>query len=202
MATRNWGTRLITGLAILLAISFFGSALFKLLAFSATAEQFERFGYEPWFVGVTIVVELFAATLLLFRSTRYWGATLIIITMVAAMLSHLKADEPQEMIAPLILFLVACVVAWSGPVSRADESSSASDAPARNDQPLWLSLAQQVGGMVLCVVGIYVGIICVFGNEPLLVEHRLLRWAGMALGFGAAFFGITLVNSTHKDAAA
>ena len=196
-ATRSWGDRVVTILAILLAICFFASGVFKLVSYSAAVEQFERFGYAPWFVVVAAVIEVAAAVLLLFRGTRYWGASLVITTMIAAMLSHLKVDEPQEMVPPLVLMILAMIVAWSGPTPATEAEEDRASKPS---EPLVVTICKQVCGAVLCVVGIYVGVICVFGNEPLLIQYPLLRWGGMVLGFGAAFGGIAMFNGPQKEA--
>ena len=39
----------------------------------------------------------------------------MVITMIGAMLSHLKADEPSEMIPPLILMIMASAITWIAP---------------------------------------------------------------------------------------
>ncbi len=117
---------IVSGVSYFLCVVFVLSGFYKLFAWNAAVEQFEQFGYAPWFVIVTVLVEIMAAVLVAWPLTRYWGATLIVITMIAAMFSQLKADDPVGMLAPFIFFLLANVVTWYGPLKRPDQESEAS----------------------------------------------------------------------------
>ncbi len=120
-------------LAVLLAVMLGAVGVFHLVRYQATVEQFARFGYEPWFVFVTVAVELATAVLLVPPRTRPYGTTMSIVTLIAAMLSHLKAEQPAGMLWPLVPFILACVLAWIGPVDS-DQQEEGADATVAGKQ--------------------------------------------------------------------
>jgi len=196
--THKWDVHVVTSLSYFLTVVFVGAALYKVFAWSEAVDQFERFGYASWFVGVTIIVELVAAALVAIPLTRYWGASLIIVTMIAAMLSHLKADEPGEMIAPLILLILATVVTWFGPL-KPSEAESQHDQSTTEDgaKPTPSQIAKQLVGFVLLLCGIYVGAIALFGQPPW-QKQFVLDLAVTGIMFALAGFGYSLLMSKPK----
>jgi uncharacterized membrane protein YphA (DoxX/SURF4 family) len=199
---RQWDDVAVVILSYLLAVVFTGAAFYKLFAWSRTVEQFERFGYEPWFIFVTVLVELAAALLIAMRVTRYWGASLIIVTMIAAMLSHLKADEPGEMVAPLVLLILASVVTWLGPLKPAEEERHTSEAKGGDSKKISNEfLLKQIGGLILFVFGIYIGAIALLGSPPWR-GNTFLNALICVLAFASAGFGYSLLTSKPKSDAA
>lgn len=160
--------------SILLAVVFAGAAIFKVVSWSSTVEEFERFGYEPWFIWVTVLVELIAAGLIISSHPmiKSWGTTLITITMVAAMLSHLKADEPVGMISPLIVMMMGIFVAWYGPMKPSEEELARErerNGPAPETAG---EIAKYYGAIVVTFVAGYFGIVYLIGQGPFIHDGR------------------------------
>ncbi len=190
-------------LAWALALVMAAAAVMKLAMFRSTVAQFEQFGYEPWFIYVTVLVELLGAGLTIVPVTRYYGASLIALTMLGAMLSHLKADQPSEMIVPFVLFVVALCVSWSHPAPIKSESQDANaDSP---DQPhdhktdpsarRWKNLAM-IGAMV--VVG-YLSLLLLFGEELWLHNRVLLRRFGAMVGIVVFLVLMSAISEPPTD---
>ncbi len=182
---------LVTALSILLAVTFVGGAIYKVVNYSGTAEQFERFGYEPWFVWVTVLVELTAGVLVLIPhpQTRSWGTTLIIVTMIAAMLSHLKADEPREMIPPLVVMIMAMVVAWYGPLKPSDAELAKKEKERRERHPATAQdIVKQCAGFVLMLVSGYLALVGAMGRS-FFTNNRMLNIFTVSIFLALAFVG-------------
>jgi len=196
--TPKWDDRVASFLSYFLTLVFVGAALYKVFAWSDAVAQFERFGYEPWFIMVTVVVELAAAVLIAIPLTRYWGASLIIVTMIAAMLSHLKANEPGEMISPLIFLILASAVTWLGPLKPGEAESQSAKSTAEPEEKMTTALlAKQLGGLVMLLCGIYVGAIALLGHPPW-QKNFVLDLAITGLMFALAGFGYSLLMSKPK----
>ena len=83
-----------TVLSVLLAAGFifvFGGP--KVMPGEETIANFVRWGYPPWFVTVTGAIEVLGGILLLIPKTRFYGAALLVATMVGAILTHIGAGE-------------------------------------------------------------------------------------------------------------
>ena len=113
MANGKWKGIAITVLSILLALAFLMAGGSKLAGSEQMVQGFEHWGYPSWFLYVTGAVEVLSAILLLIPSTRFYGAALLVCTMVGAVLTHLKAGETAMLGAPLVLGILAAVVTWS-----------------------------------------------------------------------------------------
>ena len=106
-------SRLLAIASYVVAALFLLTGSAKFLMGQASLDQFEGWGYPPWFAYVTGALELAAAVLLAIRSTRFYGAVLGAVIMIGAALTHIK--EPEIGLLPLgIPMLAACVwIAWS-----------------------------------------------------------------------------------------
>jgi uncharacterized membrane protein YphA (DoxX/SURF4 family) len=106
-------TKLLTILAFILAALFLMTGSAKFLMGQASLDQFEGWGYPPWFAYVTGALEITAGILLILRRTRFYGAALGVVIMVGAAITHIK--EPEVGLLPLgIPMLAACSwIAWS-----------------------------------------------------------------------------------------
>lgn len=101
-------------LQILLGLGFliFGFSKFNS---PQMVEGFKHFGYPGWFRIFTGVVEVVAAILLFIGiwNTTFaaWGGLLIVVTMIGAILTHIKIkDTLQGMMMPIILFILGLIV--------------------------------------------------------------------------------------------
>jgi putative oxidoreductase len=102
---------------VLLAVAFLGAGGSKLAGTPMHAENFARWGYPLWFLYVTGAIEVVAALLVLVPRTATLGAGLVFGTMVGAVLTHLKAGETSQVVAPLILLGLGVIVG----LARRDE---------------------------------------------------------------------------------
>lgn len=100
------------GLAVLLAVFFLMGAAGNILALGEIPADYARWGFPIWFRFVTGVVELTAAILLLWPSTRFSGAAVGLLVMGAACATVIFHGEVGRAIAPLVVFAVCAVVAW------------------------------------------------------------------------------------------
>jgi uncharacterized membrane protein YphA (DoxX/SURF4 family) len=82
---------------------FFGFA--KVVGKPDKVELFNRLGYPIWFMKLIGFSELAAAVCLLFPPTRPFSIGLSAIILVGAIVSHIRAKEPKEAMAPTFVFL-------------------------------------------------------------------------------------------------
>ncbi|MFY4775746.1 DoxX family protein [Metabacillus sp. RGM 3146] len=103
-------------LQIILVVAF---VLFGFMKFGKQmGEEFERFGYSAWCRIVTGLVELVAAVLLIAgfwnKTSLAWGALLISLTMIGAVITHLKVkDSFSKYASPLVLLIIGLIVLFS-----------------------------------------------------------------------------------------
>jgi putative oxidoreductase len=103
-------------LSILLALVFLLAGGSKLLNPEMHFQDFEEWGYAPWFVSVVGVIEVVGGVVLLapfarFSSkTRFYGAMLLAVDMLGATATHLKAGQMNRFPVPLVLCIA---VSWS-----------------------------------------------------------------------------------------
>ncbi len=103
----------------LLALAFLGAASGKLLGKPEMVALFEAVGIGQWFRYFTGLVEITGAVLIVVPRTKFFGAALLSIVMVVAVLTHLFIlHNPPT--AAAVLLVLAGVVAWTrrGDVTR------------------------------------------------------------------------------------
>ena len=101
-------------LALLLALAFLGAGGSKLAGDAMHVANFDRWGYPSWFMYVTGLIEVVAALLILLPKTRFYGAALLVPTMIGAILTHIVGgDGLDTIIAPLVLLALVGFVAWT-----------------------------------------------------------------------------------------
>jgi putative oxidoreductase len=102
-----------------LALAFLGAASGKLLGKPEMVALFEAVGIGQWFRYVTGLLELAGALLILVPRTKFFGAALLSVVMVGAVLTHLFILHNAPT-APGVLLVFAGVVAWArrGEVKR------------------------------------------------------------------------------------
>ncbi len=74
--------------------------------------EFQTFSYPLWFMTVTGTLEVIGAVAVLVPRTALWGAGLLVCIMVGALISHLTHDQSGMIGLPLVLLILALVVAW------------------------------------------------------------------------------------------
>jgi uncharacterized membrane protein YphA (DoxX/SURF4 family) len=96
----------------LLALAFVGAASGKLLGKPEMVALFEAVGVGQWFRYVTGLLELTGALLIVVPRTKFFGAALLSVVMVGAVLTHLFILHNAPTAAAVLLVL-AGVVAWA-----------------------------------------------------------------------------------------
>jgi putative oxidoreductase len=99
-------------LQALLALAFVGAASGKLLGKPEMVALFETVGVGQWFRYVTGLMELTGALLIVVPRTKFFGAALLSVVMVGAVLTHLFILHTAPT-APVVLLVLAGVVAWA-----------------------------------------------------------------------------------------
>ncbi|MGG3471496.1 DoxX family protein [Neobacillus pocheonensis] len=106
------------GLAVI-ALIFIQAAVLKLMGVQAMIEVFNKLGYPAWFRIVIGILEISGAIALLIRSSSRYGAILLALIMIGAMISSLVKGASGEAIVPVImLFLLVWIAVVRGPVNR------------------------------------------------------------------------------------
>ena len=96
---------------IALATMFLFAGGSKLAGAPAMVTLFAAIGLGQWFRYFTGAVEISAAVALLIPSAAPFGALLLIATMIGAAMANLFVGQSPA--APLVLLLVASVIAWA-----------------------------------------------------------------------------------------
>ncbi len=96
----------------LLALAFVGAASGKLLGKPEMVALFEAVGVGQWFRYVTGLMELTGALLVVVPRTKFFGAALLSMVMVGAVLTHLFILHNAPT-APTVLLALAGLVAWA-----------------------------------------------------------------------------------------
>jgi hypothetical protein len=106
-------------LQALLALAFVGAGSSKLLGKPEMVALFEAVGVGQWFRYVTGLLELTGALLIVVPRTKFFGAALLSVVMVGAVLTHLFILHTAPT-APAVLLALAGIVAWArrGEVTR------------------------------------------------------------------------------------
>ena len=97
--------------SVLLGLMFLFTGGTKLAGLPMHVEHFAHWGYPSWFMYVTGFVESVSAVMLLIPKTRFYGAVLIIGTMLGAIVTHIRADEMPRLVIPVVLLALATFTA-------------------------------------------------------------------------------------------
>jgi putative oxidoreductase len=99
-------------LQALLALAFVGAASGKLLGKPDMVALFEAIGIGQWFRYLTGLMELTGALLIVVPRTKFFGAALLSLVMIGAVLTHLFILHNAPT-AAAVLLVFAGVVAWA-----------------------------------------------------------------------------------------
>ncbi|MGB2443102.1 DoxX family protein [Planktomarina sp.] len=92
-----------------LTFAFFVAGGAKLVGVEMMVQTFDAIGFGHWFRYVTGIIEIGAAALLWVRGRQFFGAALLLCTMIGAVLSHLFIIGPSAMPAAVLSALAAFV---------------------------------------------------------------------------------------------
>jgi uncharacterized membrane protein YphA (DoxX/SURF4 family) len=94
-------------LSALLAALFLFAALGKLTAQPMVVSMFASFGYPRWFVTFVGVIEVIAALAILVPRTALWGAALMVVVMVGAIVTVAVHGTVAQLAVPVVVLVVA-----------------------------------------------------------------------------------------------
>ena len=114
----RWKRVLVWVLTIFIATVFLAAGSSKLLGAAKMVALFVEIGFGQWFRYFTGLVEVTGAILILLPRTSLWGAWLLSLTAIGAILVHLFLIGGSPSI-PLILLLIASTLA----LKKADQKT-------------------------------------------------------------------------------
>ena len=109
----GWKKYVLLAISVLLGFAFLGAGGSKLAGVQMHVDNFARWGYPAWFQYVTGLVEVGAALLIVLPATRFYGAAVLVCTMLGAVVTHLVAGESSMLAGPAFLGTLSAVVAWT-----------------------------------------------------------------------------------------
>jgi len=99
-------------LSILVGLAFLGAGAPKLMGSAEMAQNFEKLGLPAWFLIFTGIVEVGGGVLVIIPKTRFYGAGLLLCTMVGAVGSLVRVGAPFTMMIPaLVLGILSAIIA-------------------------------------------------------------------------------------------
>ena len=108
--------KLITVVSIVLALLFLLNGVMKLAGMMV--EQFGEWGYPAWFQYLIGIAETAAGVGFLMKKTRFYAAAAMIVVMLGAIFTLLRAGPTGQVAVPIIALLLATFVVrnarWHG----------------------------------------------------------------------------------------
>ena len=101
--------QVIPTVSVLLALVFLMTGTMKL--FGGWSDRFEMWGYPVWFFYLVGLTETAAGVALIRRRTRLYGALAVIVVMVGALGTLLRAGDTDRIAIPCLALLLGAVVA-------------------------------------------------------------------------------------------
>ncbi|MEM7595873.1 MAG: DoxX family protein [Cyanobacteria bacterium P01_A01_bin.83] len=100
----RWKRVVVGILTIIVSIIFLAAGSAKLFGTDKAISMFDGIGFGQWFRYLTGSVEILGAILLLLQRTSFWGALLLSLIMISAVLVHLffLVGSPSIALALLI----------------------------------------------------------------------------------------------------
>lgn len=109
MIDKEKAGKLTTVVSIVLALLFLATGVMKLAGM--TVEQFGAWGYPAWFQYLIGVVETAAGVGFLMRRTRFYAAAAMIVVMLGAIFTVVRAGQMGDVAVPIIALLLTAFVA-------------------------------------------------------------------------------------------
>ncbi len=97
---------------VLLSFMFIFAGGTKILGSEMHIANFSRWGLPIWFMYLTGAIELLSVVLLIIPYTRFYGASLLVGTMLGAILTHTISLEYSMLGVPMLLFGLSSFIAW------------------------------------------------------------------------------------------
>jgi len=94
-------------LSILLCAMFVFAGMPKILGAPKAVEGFAQAGYPRWFLTFIGVVEVGSGLSLLVPKARFYGAALLVCTMIGALVTHARGGDPVGKMIPAMVCLAA-----------------------------------------------------------------------------------------------
>ena len=101
----------VTIIPIILGIFFLYAGGSKLAGQAMHVEHFTGWGYPIWFMYVTGFIETSCAIMLLVPKTRFYGAVLIICTMLGAIVTLVMSNQMVQIPIPSLVLVLAVFTA-------------------------------------------------------------------------------------------
>lgn len=105
-------TYVILAIKVLLTLAFVAAGGAKLIGAEMMVATFEAIGVGQWFRYVTGIIEIGAAVLLWIKGREAFGAGLLVVTMIGAVIAHLAILGPSALPAT-VLGVLAAVILWT-----------------------------------------------------------------------------------------
>ena len=110
----KWKDNVVRVVAMIVGLAFVASGAMKLAGVEEAAKRFQEFSYPLWFMYLIVAIEIGSGIAMVIPMLRFWGASLLICTMIGAIYSHAKIGEGAgEIIPPGVLLVLCAVVAWA-----------------------------------------------------------------------------------------
>ena len=109
MRTQDVPGQVIPTVSVLLALVFLMTGTMKLVG--GWSDRFEMWGYPVWFFYLVGLTETAAGVALMRRRTRLYGALAVIVVMVGALFTQLRAGDTDRIAIPCLALLLGAVVA-------------------------------------------------------------------------------------------
>ncbi len=101
----------ILAIKVLLTLAFIAAGLAKLAGVEMMVAIFDAIGVGQWFRYATGIIEVVAPILLWIKGREAFGAALLVVTMIGAVVAHLAILGPSAVPA-LVLGVLSAIVLW------------------------------------------------------------------------------------------
>jgi uncharacterized membrane protein YphA (DoxX/SURF4 family) len=98
-------------LQILVGVLFILQGYLKLSGKPEVVENFQRWGYQDWFLTLIGTLEILGGLGLLVKMTARWAASGLALLMLGAAWTHISNSEGAATVVPLIVLVLLLVVA-------------------------------------------------------------------------------------------
>ncbi len=102
---------LVTIVKVVLTLAFVAAGISKLVGVEMMVQTYDAIGVGQWFRYVTGIIEVGAAALMWVKGKEFYGAALLVCTMIGAVLAHLLILGPSA-IPALVLGVLSAFVAY------------------------------------------------------------------------------------------